>query len=97
MIAYRCDVCGMRMSGNDPGRYVVKIEAFAAAAPLEITQEDLQQGHSGQIAEIIASLSEQSADQIEDAVYRAFRYDLCTRCHRKFLSQERPGLQGLSE
>lgn len=96
MITYHCDVCGARMSGNDPGRYVVKVETFAAAAPLEITKEDLQQDHTKQIAETLALLAEQSVDEIEDAVYRAFRYDLCAGCHREFLSQKQPGLQNLS-
>jgi hypothetical protein len=95
MIGYRCDVCGIRMSANDPNRYIVKIEAFASAGPVEITQEDLRKDHREEIRRLLDTLSRQSQDQIEDSVYRAFRYDLCIGCHARFLRVGKPGLQGM--
>jgi hypothetical protein len=97
MLVYRCDLCGTRMSANDPNRYILKIEAFAAAGPVEITQEDLRRDHKEEIRRLLDTLSRQSQDQIEDSVYRAFRYDLCTACHAKFLRQPTPGLQGFND
>ena len=83
------------MTADDPGRYIIKVEAFAAAGPLEISEEDLAKDHTQQIKDLIESLRAQDADSIEDSVYRAFRYDLCAQCHRKFLQQPKPGLQGI--
>jgi hypothetical protein len=97
MLVYHCDLCGARMSANDPNRYILKIEAFAAAGPVEITQEDLRRDHKEEIRRLLDTLSRQSQDQIEDSVYRAFRYDLCTACHAKFLRQPTPGLQGFND
>lgn len=95
MIVYRCDACGRRMTGNDPGRYIIKLEAYGAAGPLEFTQADLARDHTQEIRRIIESLETQSPDQVEDEIYRSFRYDLCAVCHRRFLAQDLPGLQGL--
>lgn len=97
MIVYRCDVCGVKMSANDQKRYIVRIEAYAAAGPVEISEQDLQKDHTQEIRQLLETLSQQSQDQVEDAVYRAFRYDLCAACHGRFLRQDRPGLQGLGE
>jgi hypothetical protein len=88
MIVYRCDVCGTKMTANDQGRYILKIEAFAAAGPVEFTREDMEKDHSQEMRQILDTLAKQSQDQI--------RYDLCTACHARFLRQEQPGLQGIS-
>lgn len=95
MIVYRCDICGVKMAANDAKRYIVKIEAFAAAGPIEVTQEDIEKDHGEEIRRLIDVLSHQSQDQVEDSVYRALRYDLCSTCHGRFLAQPSPGLQGL--
>jgi hypothetical protein len=97
MIVYRCDVCGVNMAANDPQRYIVKIETFAAAGPVEFSQEEMEKDHGQEIREILDTLSRQSQDQIEDSVYRAMRYDLCVACHGRFLGHSRPGLQGMEE
>ena len=65
MIGYRCDVCGRKMAANDPNRYILKIETFAAAGPIEITQADLEKNHGEEIRQLIGTLSQQSQDQVE--------------------------------
>ena len=95
MIVYRCDTCGARMLANDPGRYIVKLEAYAAAGTLEFTRADLERDHAKEIRNVIESLARQDPARMQDEVYRSFRYDLCAACHRRFLAQARPGLQGL--
>lgn len=94
MIVYQCDLCRKRMTANDSGRYIVRLEAFAAAEPLEIRQSDRNRDHTLEIRELIDTLAQQSQDQVEDSVYRNFRYDLCSTCHAIFLSQPKPGLSG---
>lgn len=86
MIRYRCDMCGRPLPRESAGRYVVRIEAFAAEGPLEITAEDLARNHREEIRRVVEELSRMPLDQIEDQVYRAFRFDLCEACHAGYLS-----------
>ncbi len=86
MIRYRCDGCGLDLAHDGSNRYIVKIEAFAAAGKLEFTGEDVERDHTKEIRKLIAELEKRSPDEIEDQVYRSFTYDLCPRCHRQFLA-----------
>jgi len=85
VIRYRCDSCGVDLDRDGSGHFIVKIEAFAAAGKLEFTREELARDHETEIRELIDNLANRSPDEIEDTVYRSFRYDLCTACHRRFI------------
>ncbi len=85
MIRYRCDGCGADLDRNGSGHFIVKVEAFAAAGKLEFTREELARDHEAEIRELMDDLANRSPDEIEDSVYRSFRYDLCTACHRRFI------------
>jgi hypothetical protein len=85
-ICYMCDICGRRMPENDEQRYIFKIEIHAAAPVLEITSEDLQRDHSAEMLRLVEQLRRQNPDQIGDAVYRAFQYDLCRACQQKVVA-----------
>jgi hypothetical protein len=87
MIRYRCDGCGLDLSRDGSNHYIVKIEAFAAAGQLEFTEADLQADHQAEIRKVLADLEQKSPDEIEDQVYRSFRFDLCPTCHRRFLQR----------
>lgn len=53
MMHFTCDLCGREMRpGVDP-RYVVKIEAYAAHDPVEITDEDLDEDHIEAVGELL--------------------------------------------
>ncbi len=84
-IRYACDRCGRQLEPDDPGRFVVKIEVFAAADHLTITEEDLKRDHRAEIARLIDQLDKMDPDEVEDKTYRAFRFDLCADCHREYL------------
>lgn len=86
MIRYRCDGCGLDLERDGSNHYIVKIEAFAAAGKLEFTREDTERDHTEEIRKLIADLEKQSPDEIEDQVYRSFRYDLCPGCHKRYLA-----------
>lgn len=86
MIRYRCDGCDLDLEPDGSNHYIVKIEAFAAAGKIEITQRDLQRDHTEDIRRVLTDLERRSPDDIEDQVYRALRYDLCPDCHRQFLA-----------
>lgn len=85
MIRYRCDKCGCDLTANDPRRYVVKMEIYAAAAPLEFTREDLAKDPADEIRQIVEQLSQANPDEIEDQTYRVLRFDLCRSCQRNLL------------
>lgn len=85
MLHYSCDLCGKELLIEEELRYVAKIEVFAAYDPLEITDEDLDQDHMEEISELIDNMSEVDASELEDQVFKSFRFDLCPDCHKKFL------------
>ena len=84
-IRYACDRCGRQLEPDDPGRFVVKVEVFAAADPLTITEEDLKRDHRAEIARLIDQLERMDPDEVEDQVYRSFRFDLCRQCHEAYI------------
>lgn len=85
VIRYRCDGCQLDLKRDGSNHFIVKIEAFAAAGKLEFNEEDLQRDHAAEMETIIRNLACTSPDEIEDQVYRSFRFDLCPECHRSFL------------
>lgn len=87
MIRYRCDGCGRDLARDGADHYIVKMEAFAAAGKLEFTREELERDHAREIQSLITEIEKRSPDDIEDQVYRSFRFDLCPVCHREFLSR----------
>lgn len=86
MIRYCCDGCGKMMSANDVHRYIVRVEVFAAAEGLTISEEELARDHKAEIERIVSDLKQADPDQIEDEVYRSFRFDLCSACQRRYLA-----------
>lgn len=86
MIRFECDKCRQPLAANDARRYIVKIEAFAAAGPIEFSAHDLNRDRASQIEALIDDLSNADPGAIEDQTYRCFRFDLCANCHRDFLA-----------
>lgn len=87
MIRYRCDSCGQDLRRDGSDHYIVRIEAFAAAGMLEFSRDEVERDHTREIQKLIAELEKKSPDDVEDQVYRNFRFDLCPACHRRFLSR----------
>lgn len=85
MIRYRCDGCGRELPRSGDGHFIVRVEVFAAAGRLEIPDEDQRRDHAADIREIVAHTESMSVDEIEDGVYRSFRFDLCPACQRRYL------------
>jgi len=92
MIRYRCDGCALDLERDSSNHFIVRIEVFAAAGSLEFSEKDLERDHAGEIRKILEDLNARSPDDIEDGVYRSFRYDLCPTCHRRFLGAPLSGL-----
>jgi len=88
MMHFSCDLCGKDMTPANAQRYVVKLEAFAAHDPAQITEDDLDVDHVEEMAETLNALEEAGAeDEMELAPARkSMRFDLCPICYGKFLS-----------
>jgi ribosomal protein L40E len=85
MIRYVCDRCGARMGPNDPQRYIVKLEVYAAAGHVDLSDE-APQDIAGELDRVMESLATADPDEIEDQTYRAFRFDVCDRCRVALLA-----------
>jgi hypothetical protein len=80
-----CDLCGNRLRPTEDHHYIVKVEAYAAQDPAEITEEDLDEDHMEAVSKLLQNM-EEDPDAVEVAApYKSFRYDLCSDCHKKFV------------
>jgi uncharacterized protein YlaI len=86
MLHFSCDGCGKELTPSGVDRFVVKIEAYAAHEPAELTEADLDEDH----LEVVSQLLRDEEDSLDDPdlmtpSYKNFRYDLCPECHKRFL------------
>ncbi|HIE11236.1 MAG TPA: hypothetical protein EYP62_06435 [Kiritimatiellae bacterium] len=90
MINRICDMCGEPL---DPGdlRYELRIEAFAAYDPLDITFDDLLgMDLEKEIARVADACRNVSSQELMRQVYTSFRFDLCPRCYRRYIRNPLP-------
>ena len=85
MLHVTCDLCGKELRTEADHRYVVKIEAFAAHDPAEITEADLDEDHMEAVSQLLRDMEDNLAGPEMVAPYKNFRYDLCPECHKKFV------------
>ena len=86
MIRYECDKCGKALGANDPHRFIVKIELYAAAGPIELNGEAGTDSKS-ELSEVLEALATADPDEIENQTYRAFRFDVCDACRRLLIDR----------
>ena len=86
-----CDRCGEGLLLESDVRYVVRIEVFAAYDPLELSREDLDRDHAGEMKALLERMKTMSADDLQSQVYRKFQYDLCPSCQRVYLGDPMRG------
>jgi len=84
MMHFSCDQCGRELRAGEDQRYVVKIEAFAANDPAELTEADLDEDHLAEVSELLQELSDDAAFDLPPAT-KQFRYDLCSECHQRYV------------
>jgi hypothetical protein len=87
------DICGRLLLIDSEVRYEVKIEVKAAYDPMEISQEDLNKDFKAEIAKLLRQMEGLSAEEAQSQVYRAFEFDLCPACQRRYI--ENPLLKRL--
>ncbi len=86
MIRYRCDRCGTSLGANDPQRFIVRLEVYAAAGHIDLDAETAAQT-PGEMQRVLSELSKADPDEIEDQTYRALRFDVCDACRRVILDR----------
>ncbi|MFQ5964929.1 MAG: hypothetical protein ACE5KZ_11680 [Candidatus Scalinduaceae bacterium] len=82
MVHYSCDMCGKSLATEEDNRYVVKIEVYAACDSMEC-ENDFDEELIDDFEE--DEIDEDDSDEMEDVEYKTFRFDLCNKCHNKYL------------
>jgi hypothetical protein len=95
MITHICDRCCRPLAKKSP-RYVVKIQVYAAADPLEITAEDLQTDSKTALQEAMEKAAGQTEAEAMRDVYVELQYDLCRPCQQAYLMQPIPPAKEIS-
>ena len=85
MMHFSCDLCGKSLVPGDDHRYVVKIEAYAAQDPAEITDADLDEDHMEAVSQLLRDMEESMEDADVDQPCQNFRFDLCPECLEHFV------------
>ncbi len=96
MIHFTCDCCGRAINQTSETRYVVRMEVYAAlddaldgdaldgGADRAVEESD----HLEEIEDLLERMDDLDAEldaDLEDALYRQVRYDLCPDCRERFL------------
>lgn len=84
MLHFSCDFCGKDLLPGGVARFVVKMEAFAATDPAELTDADTDPDAVEEMARLLKE-QEEGGDEPVPA-RKKLRFDLCTGCYEKFLA-----------
>jgi hypothetical protein len=85
MLRFTCDICGRDLNPGESQRFVVKIEAFAAHDPAELTEADLDDDHLEEVGALLRAMEENDEAIDLPEPTRHFRYDLCPACLQRFV------------
>lgn len=83
MVHYTCDMCGKPLQAEEDIRYVVKIEVYTACDAMEMDDEMSEELE--EMDENDNDDDDDPLDMLENGEYKTFRFDLCTKCHEKYL------------
>ena len=84
MIRYECDKCGTKLMANDPNRFIVRLEVYAAAGHVDLDDASETDVRS-QLESTLDQLRRADPDDMEDKTYRSLRFDICDACRREVL------------
>ncbi|MCR4288959.1 MAG: hypothetical protein NUV86_01690 [Candidatus Scalindua sp.] len=88
MIRYSCDMCGRSLVPDEDDRYVVKIEVYAACDSMDSDCEDeefINDFEEDDDDERDEEMENLDSGEMESLEYKTFRYDLCSKCHSRYL------------
>lgn len=84
MLHHSCDRCKRMLNSETEVRYVVKMEIYPAAEPLDCDQFDDDRDSLLELQEMLDELAEEG-DEVFDEIYEKKRYDLCADCCRQYM------------
>jgi len=93
MVTIHCDGCGREIQKNAL-RYTVQVDVRAAYDEIEVGLTELVRNHRDEMLRLIDQMENQSAEAIEETIYKRLKLDLCPDCQRTFLRDPlrfRPG------
>jgi hypothetical protein len=73
------------MTPDGSERYVLKMEAFAANDPAELTDDDLETDHVEEMARMLGEMEDGDEEPELLPLCKKMRFDLCAGCFRKFV------------
>jgi len=85
MIRYSCDMCGRSLVPEEDDRYVVKIEVYTACDSIDGEDEEMIADFEEDVDEGDDEIDNLDSDEIDSLEYKTFRYDLCCKCHSRYL------------
>jgi len=86
MMHFSCDSCGKDLAVDSSKRFIVKMDAFAAKDPAELTDEDLDADQVEEMARLLMEQDDGDDMPEELPACKKMRFDLCSYCFRKFVA-----------
>lgn len=84
MIKYVCDLCGKSLKEKDV-IYELNIQVHAIYQPLQVDLVDLLRDHTDEIRQLIEELRYKDEQELQDQVYKTFKFHLCPACQRAYI------------
>ncbi|MEW6025823.1 MAG: hypothetical protein AB1599_00810 [Planctomycetota bacterium] len=96
MFHFICDRCEKGLLLGEDVRYEMTVEIKSAYDPMEITGEDLKKDFNDEILELLNKMKHKTQEELEDQVYKLFKFDLCMECQKRILKDPllREGYKG---
>lgn len=84
-IHYTCDLCGNSIHVEHEVRYEVNIEVKAAFEVTESSGHDFSGNLQDEMNELLDMMEDMDREDVENGVYKSFRFDLCNECRKRYL------------
>lgn len=91
MIKYICDLCGRSLREKEV-IYELNIEVHAIYQPLQIDLVDMLKDRMDEIRRLIEELKDKDPQELQDQVYKAFKFHLCPPCQQKYIKNPFPAV-----
>lgn len=86
-----CDRCGRSLLVFEDVRYEVVIRVTAAYDPMELDLDTVAKADVGaELERLAAAVGKKTAQELEDEIWKEFKFDLCGRCQREYLKDPLP-------
>jgi len=84
VIKYICDLCGKSLKEKEV-IYELNIRVHAIYQPLQIDLVDMLADHREEIRRLIEELKDKDAQELQDQIYKTFKFHLCPVCQRRYI------------